>query len=194
MLPLAESMSVAIPRQPQGLTVTTMRDPYSGDQALDAGALSLGIEAYAIDEFDKMPMQEHDSLLEAMEQQSISVAKAGIGAASPHTTILAAANPIGGHYNKGKTVNENIRMKSALLSRFDLIFILLDKPDEDRDGLLSRHLMNRYRKQSSINMSASAAASVANALHPRTPSVRSFSQASRDMFSLLGVAGRGRPG
>lgn len=66
-----------------------------------------------------------------MEQQSISIAKAGIVCSLPaRTSILAAANPIGGHYNKAKTVSENLKMNSALLSRFDLVFILLDKPDE----------------------------------------------------------------
>ena len=66
-----------------------------------------------------------------MEQQCISIAKAGIVCSLPaRTSILAAANPVGGHYNKGKTVSENLKMSSALLSRFDLVFILLDKPDE----------------------------------------------------------------
>lgn len=57
------------------------------------------------------------------------------------TSIIAAANPVGGHYNKAKTVSENLRMGSALLSRFDLVFILLDKPDEEMDSLLSEHVM-----------------------------------------------------
>lgn len=66
-----------------------------------------------------------------MEQQSISLAKAGIVCSLPaRTSILAAANPIGGHYNKAKTVSENVKMSCALISRFDLVFILLDKPDE----------------------------------------------------------------
>lgn len=57
------------------------------------------------------------------------------------TSIIAAANPVGGHYNKAKTVSENLKMNSALLSRFDLVFILLDKPDEEMDNLLSEHVM-----------------------------------------------------
>ena len=57
------------------------------------------------------------------------------------TSIIAAANPAGGHYNKAKTVSENLKMNSALLSRFDLVFILLDKPDEEMDNLLSEHVM-----------------------------------------------------
>lgn len=71
------------------------------------------------------------ALLEAMEQQSISIAKASVVCSLPaRTSVLAAANPVGGHYNRAKTVAENLRMGQALLSRFDLVFILLDNPDE----------------------------------------------------------------
>lgn len=75
-----------------------------------------------IDEFDKMG-QEQQVLLEAMEQQTVSVAKAGIVCTlSARVSVLAAANPSGGHYNRGKTVAENIKMSPGLLSRFDLVF------------------------------------------------------------------------
>ncbi|MEE6474375.1 hypothetical protein FKM82_010360 [Ascaphus truei] len=125
-----------------GLTVTLSRDSVTGDYGLEAGALVLGDQGVCgIDEFDKMGNQ-HQALLEAMEQQSISLAKAGIVCSLPaRTSIIAAANPVGGHYNKGKTVSENLKMGSALLSRFDLVFILLDTPNEDHDHLLSEHVM-----------------------------------------------------
>ncbi|KAG8430836.1 hypothetical protein GDO86_019917 [Hymenochirus boettgeri] len=125
-----------------GLTVTLSRDSATGDFGLEAGALVLGDQGICgIDEFDKMGNQ-HQALLEAMEQQSISLAKAGIVCSLPaRTSIIAAANPVGGHYNKGKTVSENLKMGSALLSRFDLVFILLDTPNEDHDHLLSEHVM-----------------------------------------------------
>lgn len=73
------------------------------------------------------------ALLEAMEQQTVSIAKAGVVSTLPaRTSILAAANPSGRHYNKAKTVSENLRFGAALLSRFDLVFILRDKPNQVR--------------------------------------------------------------
>lgn len=130
-----------------GLTVTVVRDPVTGDFALEAGALVMGDQGVCcIDEFDKMG-HEHMALLEAMEQQSISVAKAGLVCSlSARTSIVAAANPVGGHYNPAKTVHENIRMSPAILSRFDLVFILLDKPDEEMDRMLSEHVMSLHSR------------------------------------------------
>ncbi|XP_011907507.1 PREDICTED: DNA helicase MCM8 isoform X3 [Cercocebus atys] len=136
-----------------GLTVTLSKDSSSGDFALEAGALVLGDQGICgIDEFDKMGNQ-HQALLEAMEQQSISLAKAGVVCSLPaRTSIIAAANPVGGHYNKAKTVSENLKMGSALLSRFDLVFILLDTPNEHHDHLLSEHVIAiRAGKQRTIS-------------------------------------------
>lgn len=71
------------------------------------------------------------ALLESMEQQSVTVAKSGIISSFPaRTSILAAANPIGGQYDKSKTITENLNINQPILSRFDLIFLLLDKPDK----------------------------------------------------------------
>ena len=95
-----------------------------------------------IDEFDKMGATQHQALLEAMEQQSISVAKAGIVCSlSARTAVLAAANPVSGHYNSAKTVCENLKLPANILSRFDLVFVLLDRPNERMDRLLSEHVM-----------------------------------------------------
>ncbi|XP_017294810.1 DNA helicase MCM8 isoform X3 [Kryptolebias marmoratus] len=131
-----------------GLTVSLSRDSGTGDYALEAGALVLADQGLCcIDEFDKLGNQQQ-ALLEAMEQQSVSLAKAGIVSSLPaRTSVVAAANPIGGHYNRGKTVSENLKMSSALLSRFDVVFLLLDIPDESHDRRLSEHVMaNRAGK------------------------------------------------
>ncbi|XP_046533896.1 DNA helicase MCM8 isoform X7 [Equus asinus] len=150
-----------------GLTVTLSKDSSSGDFALEAGALVLGDQGICgIDEFDKMGNQ-HQALLEAMEQQSISLAKAGVVCSLPaRTSIVAAANPVGGHYNKAKTVSENLKMGSALLSRFDLVFILLDTPNEDHDHLLSEHVIAiRAGKQRTVS---SATVARMNSQDPNT--------------------------
>jgi DNA helicase MCM8 len=131
-----------------GLTVTVVREA-SGDFALEAGALVLGDRGVCcIDEFDKMGA-DHGALLEAMEQQSVSVAKAGLLCnLSARTTVIAAANPVGGHYDRSKTVCENLKIALPLLSRFDLVFILLDSPDEDRDRFISEHVMAMFGMRS----------------------------------------------
>uniref|UniRef100_A0A8C6UTP4 DNA helicase n=1 Tax=Neogobius melanostomus TaxID=47308 RepID=A0A8C6UTP4_9GOBI len=131
-----------------GLTVTLSRDSATGDYALEAGALVLADQGICcIDEFDKLGNQQQ-ALLEAMEQQSVSLAKAGIVSSLPaRTSVVAAANPIGGHYNRGRTVSENLKMGSALLSRFDVVFLLLDIPNESHDRRVSEHVMaNRAGK------------------------------------------------
>ncbi|XP_048321240.2 probable DNA helicase MCM8 isoform X2 [Ziziphus jujuba] len=128
-----------------GLTVAVVKDPMTSDYGFEAGAMVLADSGLCcIDEFDKMSA-EHQALLEAMEQQCVSIAKAGlIASLSARTSVLAAANPVGGHYNRAKTVNENLKISAALLSRFDLVFILLDKPDELLDKRVSEHIMSLH--------------------------------------------------
>lgn len=98
-----------------------------------------------IDEFDKMDDNSKTILLEAMEQQTISVAKAGIVCQlNSRTAILAAANPVNSKYNTKKSVIENINLNPALLSRFDLIYIMLDSPNEQIDKRLASHILDIY--------------------------------------------------
>ncbi|KAM4089890.1 hypothetical protein ACJW30_09G018100 [Castanea mollissima] len=138
-----------------GLTVAVVKDSMTSDYAFEAGAMVLADGGLCcIDEFDKMSA-EHQALLEAMEQQCVSIAKAGLVASlSARTSVLAAANPVGGHYNRAKTVNENLKMSAALLSRFDLVFILLDKPDEFLDKRVSEHIMSLHSGHGELSPAA----------------------------------------
>ncbi|KAK3038400.1 hypothetical protein RJ639_030566 [Escallonia herrerae] len=161
-----------------GLTVAVVKDPMMNDYAFEAGAMVLADRGLCcIDEFDKMSA-EHQVLLEAMEQQCVSVAKAGLVASlSARTSVLAAANPIGGHYNRAKTVNENLKMSAALLSRFDLVFILLDKPDKLLDKQVSEHIMSVSYQCTWINH-------LRNNLLYRNYVNMTFPYASQDLRSL----------
>ncbi|CAF3364063.1 unnamed protein product [Rotaria sp. Silwood1] len=129
-----------------GLTVTLHKDK-DGDLMLDAGALVMAHQGCCcIDEFDKMISQQQ-VLLEAMEQQCVSIAKGGIMASIPaRTCVIAAANPVGGHYNKAKTVAENLKLKGPILSRFDLVFILIDRADDELDYRLSEHVLAQHNR------------------------------------------------
>ena len=128
-----------------GLTVAVSRED-NGEMSLEAGALVLANEGVCcIDELDKMTVEPY-SLLEAMEQQSISVAKSGVVTSIKcRASVLAAANPVGGHYNRMKSVSENLKMNAALLSRFDLVFILMDKPDLEKDNMISEHILRTHQ-------------------------------------------------
>lgn len=132
-----------------GLTVSVRHEKKVGN-SLEAGALILADQgACCIDEFDKMTSNQQP-LLEVMEQQMVSVAKAGVLCTLPaRTSILAAANPSGGHYDKSKTVSENLKIGPALLSRFDLVFIVLDRPNEYHDKLLTKHIQWLHEKNKS---------------------------------------------
>jgi len=100
----------------------------------------------AIDEFDKMDIADQVAIHEAMEQQTISIAKAGIQATlNARTSILAAANPVGGRYNRKATLRANINMSAPIMSRFDLFFVILDECNESVDRHLAAHIVNVHR-------------------------------------------------
>jgi replicative DNA helicase Mcm len=129
-----------------GLTAAAVKDDFDGSWTLEAGALVLAdMGIAAIDEIDKMKAEDRSSLHEAMEGQTISVAKAGILATLKcRCALLGAANPKLGRFNAFDNIPEQINMPPSLMSRFDLIFILQDMPEEKRDANIARHILGSH--------------------------------------------------
>ncbi len=126
-----------------GLTASVQRDTSTREFYLEGGAMVLADGGVVcIDEFDKMRDEDRVAIHEAMEQQTISIAKAGITTIlNARTSVLAAANPIFGRYDDLKTPGENIDFQTTILSRFDMIFIVRDEHEKGRDERIARHVM-----------------------------------------------------
>jgi len=129
-----------------GLTAAVLREK-TGGMVLEAGALVLADKGIAcIDELDKMRPDDRVAIHEALEQQTVSVAKGGIVATlNARAAVLAAANPALGRYEPHKNINENINLPVTILSRFDLIFLVKDLPEPENDSRMSEHILSLHK-------------------------------------------------
>ncbi|MGY5863346.1 MAG: minichromosome maintenance protein MCM [Candidatus Thorarchaeota archaeon] len=132
-----------------GLTAAVVHDTDSSAMTLEAGALVLADQGIAcIDEFDKMDPNDRTAIHEAMEQHTVSIAKAGIVATlNARTSILAAANPTLGRYEDSLTLQENIRLPFTILSRFDLIWIMVDTVNVEKDRELAKFILQMHQTE-----------------------------------------------
>ena len=129
-----------------GLTAAVIRDK-SGIMMLEAGAVVLGDQGLVcIDEFDKIKPEDRSALHEVMEQQTCSVAKGGIVATlNARTSILSAANPMYGKYDPYKNITENVNLPIPLLTRFDIIYVVRDTPEKEKDSRVASHILEIHR-------------------------------------------------
>ncbi|KAL4995636.1 MCM2/3/5 family-domain-containing protein [Aspergillus recurvatus] len=131
-----------------GLTASVRRDPLTSEWTLEGGALVLADRGTClIDEFDKMNDQDRTSIHEAMEQQTISISKAGIVTTlQARCAVVAAANPIGGRYNSSAPFSENVQLTEPILSRFDILCVVRDLVDPSEDERLAGFVIESHHR------------------------------------------------
>jgi len=183
-----------------GLTATAVKDEFGdGRWTLEAGALVLAdMGIAAVDEMDKMAKEDRNALHEAMEQQSISIAKAGITATlRTRCALLGAANPKMGRFDSYAPIGEQINMPPSLLSRFDLIFIMEDTPDQTIDRAISEHILKAHNVGEILEhhqrnpIDGYDAAAIEKALAPVTPDIdpkifrKYIAYSKRNCFPIL---------
>jgi DNA replication licensing factor MCM5 len=174
-----------------GLTASVIRDAAHGEFHLEGGAMVLADGGIVcIDEFDKMRLADRVAIHEAMEQQTISIAKAGITTVlNSRTAVLAAANPLFGSFDDSRTVLDQMEFASTILSRFDLIFLVRDVRNDDRDRTIARHVLALHQRGHGLRLqhgglmaAESASDSAAFSLSP------AFAEAS-NAYQMINAAG-----